>query len=180
MNNAFLAGEKIYLRAIDASDITPSYQNWFNDPEVCRFNDHHRFPMQAEEMREYYDRVIKTRGNLVLAIIDRATDAHVGNIALQSIDTVNRSAELAILIGDKAAWGKGVGEEACRLVLRHGFRELNLHRIVCGTSAENIGMQKLAQKLGFAEEGRSREALFKDGAYHDLVQYGLLAYECRE
>ncbi len=180
MKNPFLIGAKIYLRTIEESDITVTYQSWFNDPEVCRFNDHHRFPMYLEQMRDYFASVIQTRENLVLAIIDKETEKHLGNISLQSIDKVNRSAEFAIIIGDKEAWGKGVGEEAGKLIIVHGFKELNLHRIVCGTSSANMGMQKLALKLGFVEEGRRREAIFKDGKYHDIVEYGMLVEETRK
>ena len=56
----------------------------------------------------------------------------------------------------------------------HGFTELNLHRIYLGTSDSNIGMQKLALKLGFTQEGCRTEALYKDGNYHDIWEYGLL------
>jgi [ribosomal protein S5]-alanine N-acetyltransferase len=38
-------------------------------------------------------------------------------------------------------------------------------------------MEKLAAKLGFREEGRRREAHFKNGEYADLVEYGLLKSE---
>jgi RimJ/RimL family protein N-acetyltransferase len=35
-------------------------------------------------------------------------------------------------------------------------------------------MQKLALKLGMSEEGRRREALWKNGIFADIVEYGLL------
>jgi RimJ/RimL family protein N-acetyltransferase len=38
-------------------------------------------------------------------------------------------------------------------------------------------MQKLALALGFTEEGRLRQALYKGGAFKDTVQYGLLRNE---
>ena len=179
MYNPFLIGEQIYLRSIEAPDITPTYQGWFNDGEVCKFNDHHRFPMHPEQMREYYEQVIQSKQNLVLAIIAKEGDAHIGNISLQSIDIINRSAEFAIIVGNKEWWGKGVAREAGKLILDHGITQLNLHRIYCGTSAANAAMQELALALGFQEEGRSRDALFKDGRYHDTILYGLLASDRR-
>jgi [ribosomal protein S5]-alanine N-acetyltransferase len=128
-------------------------------------------------MRAYYENVIKSRANLVLAICDKKSDAHIGNIALENIDTLNQSAELAIIIGDKIHWGKGVGTDAAKLLLGHGFRELNLHRIYCGTSEDNAGMQKLAASLGFTEEGRARDGIFKDGSFRDVVYYSILRNE---
>jgi RimJ/RimL family protein N-acetyltransferase len=36
-------------------------------------------------------------------------------------------------------------------------------------------MRKLALRLGMQEEGVRRQAMFKDGRYHDVVEYGVLA-----
>lgn len=174
MKNTFLQGKKIYLRAIGADDLTLAYQQWFNDEEVCRYNSHHRFPMYREDMEAYFRNVIQSKQNLVLAIIDKATDAHIGNIALLDMNAINGFAELAIIIGEKKFLGKGVGTEAGKLIINHGFTALNLHRISCETSEDNIGMQKLAAVLGFTKEGARREALFKNGAYRDMIVYGLL------
>ncbi len=177
MKNPFLAGEKIYLRAIDEADLNAAYREWFNDEEICAYNSHHRFPNYDENMRDYYEPTVKSRTNLILAICDKETDKHIGNIALENIDTLNQCAEFAIVIGEKTMWGKGVGTEAARLILAHGFGELNLHRIYCGTQADNRGMQKLATVLGFKEEGRDREAIFKSGIFKDVIRYGLLRHE---
>ncbi|MGC9605526.1 MAG: GNAT family protein [Minisyncoccia bacterium] len=174
MKQPFLVGEHVYLRGIEASDVNEDYQSWFNDAEVCQYNSHHRFPNYRQDMEEYYKTVIKSKHHLILAIIDKSNDKHVGNISLQEIDPIDRSAEYAIVIGDKSVWGKGLGKEASRLILAHGFDALDLHRIYCGTSSENVGMQKLADNLGFKKEGVSREAMFKNGAFRDIIHYGML------
>ncbi len=174
MKNAFIDGEKIYLREITINDLTDNYSGWFNDSEVCAYNEHHRFPRNEMQLRQYYESVIKSKNNLVLAIINKETDKHIGNVSLSNIDYVNSSAEFAIIIGNKEFWGKGVGYEATELIIEHGFKTLNLHRIFCGTSEDNMVMQKLADKLGFQSEGRFKEALYKDGKYRDFINYGLL------
>lgn len=177
MPQAFITGDKTYLRLIEESDLTPEYQNWFNDEQICQFNSHHRFPNYQEDMRSYYDNVIKSKNNLILAIIDKENDKHIGNVSLQDMDFLNQDAELAIIIGDKNFWGKGVGEEVCRLVVEHGFKNLNLHRIHCSIADNNIGMRKLARKLGFNEEGILRQNFYKNGQYRDTVLFGLLKNE---
>ena len=83
MKNPFLTGETIYLRTIEEADLNANYREWFNDEEVCRYNSHHRFPNYDENMRDYYENVIKSHGNLILAICDKEADTHVGNIALE-------------------------------------------------------------------------------------------------
>jgi RimJ/RimL family protein N-acetyltransferase len=106
-------------------------------------------------------------------------NTHIGNTALQQINWVNRSAEWAILIGDKNAWGKGYAFEAAGLMMMHGFSSMNLNRIACGTFEDNIAMNRLAVKIGMREEGRRRSAAFKGGRFVDVVEYGILRSEFR-
>ena len=70
-----------------------------------------------------------SRSALVLAMVLREDDRHIGNISLQAIDWIDRSAEFAILLGDRTAWGKGYSKEAAYLICLHGFRERT-----CGAS----------------------------------------------
>ena len=46
-----------------------------------------------------------------------------------SIDWINRSAQVGIVIGSKPHWGKGYGTDAMRIVLRFAFEKMNLHRV---------------------------------------------------
>lgn len=177
MNKSFLTGVTVHLRPLTESDLTTKYRDWFNDEEVCQFNSHHRFPNYNEDMHAYYETTIRSHENLILAICDNETDTHVGNVSLQGINLLDRSAEFAIVIGEKTSRNRGVGVEVMQLILRHAFDQLNLNRVYCGTADNNIGMQRLALSTGFVEEGRSRQALFKNGAFHDIIHYGVLAHE---
>jgi len=174
---AFLRGERVYLRALNESDAGGNYLQWFNDSEVCRFNNHHRFPYSFQGALAYIEFARSTKDALILAIVASESDEHIGNIALQNIDYLHRSAEYAIVLGQSAYWGQGYAKEASQLIVDHGFGELNLNRIGCGTYATNIGMQKLARALGFVQEGVKRSAVFKNHAYVDIYEYGLLREE---
>ena len=175
----FLQGPRLDLRPLVIADACEPYLSWLNDPEVCQGNSHHLFPYTAEAAVDFIRRVNLASRELVLAMIERATGRHIGNIALQKIHPVNRSGELALIIGEKDAWGKGYGAEAARLVCAHGFTQLNLHRIACGTFATNKAMQKLALSLGMKKEGCRRSASFKNGRYLDVIEYGLLRAELK-
>lgn len=169
-----LEGKNVYLRPIEMSDSDGAYPSWLNDPEVCRYNAHGDTLYTREMAQSYIKSVIDNPSADVFAICLREDDRHVGNIALQQISLKNRNAELAILIGDPSIYGSGIGYEAGALLVEYAFDTLKLHRLYCGTHAENIGMQKLALKLGMNEEGRRREALLKNGIFADIVEYGLL------
>lgn len=170
----FLKGKNIYLRALTEADIEGNYSYWLNDNEIVQFNSHGRFPQTSEKLREYLKIVSNSNSMLVLAVIDNLTEKHIGNISLQSINWIDRNAEIAFLLGEKDFWGKGIMFDAGSVLIRHGFKTLNLHRIYCGTSSENIGMQKLALKLGMNEEGRRKDAIFKNGKYFTIYEYGLI------
>ncbi|MBI1952741.1 MAG: GNAT family N-acetyltransferase [Candidatus Omnitrophica bacterium] len=173
----FLQTKRVLLRSLTEADCDGAYLNWLNDPEVCRHNGHHLFPYRPEDAVRYVKKMLASPNDLVLAVTLTDGGRHIGNISLQNIDWVNRLAEFAILIGEKDCWGKGYSKEAARLLLDHGFRSLNLHRIHCGTSASNMPMRGLAAHLGMREEGRRRQALFKQNSYLDLLEYGLLREE---
>ena len=172
----FLVGERVYLRALVVQDADGDYPAWLNDQEVCHANSHAIYPYTRDQARAYIAAVNADQQQLVLAICDKATDQHIGNIALQNINMVYRSADFAILIGNKAYWDKGYGTEAGRLLIDHAFYNLNLERIACATFENNEGMIKLAHKLGFRTEGERRNAAHKDG-WLDVVEFGLLREE---
>lgn len=176
MERPFLEGTTINLRPLSLTDAEGEYVNWFNDAEVCQHNSHHVYPHNRALTEQYINDANRQKQTMVLAITDKE-GAHIGNVSLQSINYVNRSAEFAILIGDKRYWGKGIAKEAGHLLLRHGFEALNLHRIYCGTAADNIAMQKVALALGMREEGLRKEAVYKNGGYVDIIEYGILKEE---
>lgn len=177
MRNVFLEGKRIYLRPLEEEDLKGHYVSWLNNEQVSLYNSHHTFPYTFKEGLSYVQKSQKTKDALVLAIIIKNGNIHIGNIALQKIDYVSRNAEFAILIGEKDYWNKGYSKEAAFPMLNHGFKTLNLHRIYCGLFKENVAMKKLAESFGMKREGLKRQAVYKNGKFHDVVEYGLLRSE---
>jgi ribosomal-protein-alanine N-acetyltransferase len=171
----FLAGQRCSLRPLSPADVDGPYLGWFNDAEVSRFNSHHVFPYTREEALAWVAALPERRDMLVLAI--EVEGRHVGNVSLQGIDAVSRCADLAIVVGERDVWGRGIGAEAAALLVAHGFRALNLNRISCGVVGASAAARRWAERLGMTQEGVRRQALWTDGAYQDLIEYGLLASE---
>ena len=179
MTLPFLWGEMndddIYLRPLVIEDATDGvYPLWLNDAAVCEGNSHHVYPYTVEQAVEYIQYANNTKTDLILAIGVNEGGVHIGNIALQNIHPVYRTADFSILIGDQDYWHKGYGKAAARLIIDHGFMQMNLHRVACATFSNNIGMQKLALSLGMVQEGIRREAAYKNGTYLDILEYGIL------
>lgn len=173
----FLRGKRIVLRPLREEDAYGPYAGWLNDAKVCAGNRHHRFPYGVADALAYIQQSRVAKDQIALAIVHQETERHIGNIALKRVDYIDRSAELVILVGEQAYWGQGYGQEAAQLLLDHAFFTLNLHRVSCGTFESNTGMRRLVGALGMREEGRRREAAFKQHSWLDVIEYGVLRHE---
>lgn len=170
----------IFLRPLRLEDANGNYPNWFNDKEVCKYNSHGDSLYTKQMAIDYINMVTTNSAYKVFAIVDEKNNKHIGNISLQHIDCKNNNAEFAIIIGEKDYYNKGYSKKAGILLFTYGFKELNLHRIYCGTSINNIPMQKLALSLGMKNEGQRIESFFKNGEYIDIVEFGILKKEFNE
>ncbi len=169
----------IRLRELERGDL-PALNRWRNDPELLDLlGNNFLFIAGAVDERWYESYLASREHNVRLAITLEPGGQYVGNVNLTAIHPVNRSAELSILIGDKTAWGKGVGGEATRLMLAHAFSDRNLHRVYLSVLSSNERARRLYERVGFRAEGTQREAVFKNGAYHDLVTMAVLGHEHR-
>ena len=71
--------------------------------------------------------------------------------------------------------GKGLMYEGMRLVLRHAFRKLKLHRLEANIQPGNRASIALARKCGFVREGFSRRYLKIYGRWKDHERWAILA-----
>jgi [ribosomal protein S5]-alanine N-acetyltransferase len=101
----------------------------------------------------------------------------LGEIRLDDLDQHDRRARLAVGLYDPAKLGIGLGREAIRLVLKHAFGKLGLHRISLRVVDYNIRAIRCYRACGFVEEGRESEAASVADERHDDVIMGLLARE---
>ena len=177
MKTQFLEGSKIYLSPFTKQDISEEYVSWLNDREVSRYNSHAIFPNSLDKALKYIEAIENSQSEVVFAIRWKKNNEHIGNASIQKINWVYKSGELAILIGNKKYWNKGVGSEVYNLIIEYGFDTLNLNRIYSGQTVSNNGMVKVCEKSGMKKEGIFREALYKHGEYVDTVIYSILHRE---
>jgi len=101
----------------------------------------------------------------------------IGEVRLDSFDRHDARAQLAIGLYDPGKLGVGLGRQTIRLVARHAFGAMGLHRIGLRVVAYNERAIRCYRACGFVTEGREREAAFVGGRHHDDVIMGLLARE---
>lgn len=177
MEGKFLDGGSIYLRAANEKDLKGNWYSWLNDPVVTRFQNKGIFPNTRDKQRDYYHVMINSKNDVLFAIVEKKSKKHIGSAGLHKIDWVHRSAELGIVIGEKAFWGKGYGKVAWNLVTFYGFKKLNLHRIYAVVVKKNSAAIKSGQASGFKIEGQMRDVYFKNGRYYSTLLMSALENE---
>lgn len=168
---------QIFLRELEPEDIS-QLNRWRNDKELIdSLGNNFRFISKNVDQAWYKDYLQHRNKNVRLAIIHAQDNRHIGNINLSDIDPINASAELSIMIGEKQYRSKGIGTEATFMMINHGFKNLNLHRIYLTVLQHNEPATRLYKKIGFTIDGVHRQAIFKNGIYNDVVVMSLLKHE---
>lgn len=170
-----LEGEKVRLRAL-APDDAPALERWFADFEITRTM---RAWRPLPPAREYLEQVAESACDLTFGVVRRSDARLIGVAGLQAVDARHRSAVFGIVIGERDAWGQGLGTEATGLVVRAGFERLGLHRIALEVLADNARGLRAYERVGFRREGLLREAEWREGRWVDAVVMGLLEDEWR-
>lgn len=174
-----LVGNQVRLRAIEREDI-PRFLRWMNDREVTQFLLIHS-PLSYAMEEKWFERqaAMPPEEGQVMAIEVLKGDewVHIGNTGLHNVDHIARSAEFGIVIGEQEFWNRGFGSEATRLMLQHGFDDLNLNRIYLHVYANNPRAIRTYEKCGFIREGLLRQGIYKNGVYLDLVVMSVLQSE---
>jgi RimJ/RimL family protein N-acetyltransferase len=112
-----------------------------------------------------------------LAIEHRYDRTVIGLLSL--VRKANEQAEIGYALGASYR-GQGYATEATRALMAHVFAELDLHRVQATTGLANRGSWRVMERLGMRREGRLREAALSDGAWNDVLVYGILADEFRQ
>ena len=165
----FIEGERLFLREVQLADVTEQYYAWINDPEVNQYLETRFYPQTLEGIRDFVASKIGDRDNVFLAMIAKDNGAHVGNIKLGPINWIHRFADVALMIGDKSAWGKGYGSEAISLATTYAFDRLNLHKLTASCYASNQGSAKAFIKAGWEQECVRKRQFFSNGRYEDSL-----------
>ncbi len=176
-----ISGKRIRLRALEKTDL-PAAVRWLNDPEVTE-NLLHDYPLSMDVEEKWYQKMLEAPvEEHVLAIEIKESDGwrHIGTTAFHHVDWKNRIGEYGIMIGDKNQWGKGFGYEATLLMLRYGFKILNLNKVFLQAIETNARGIRVYEKAGFVHEGRMRQDIFKNGRYLDVYVMSVLRDEWKD
>lgn len=175
----FLSGKDIYLREVRASDVNDQYYKWINDPAVNQYLETRFVPRSIDNILGFVQAKDGDQNEPFFAICCQQTHQHIGNIKLGPINWAHRRADISLLIGNKAYWGKGIATQAIELVTDFAFNQLNLNKLQAGAYHQNQGSIKAFLKNGFVQEGYVKEICLVNGQPVDMVLLGLTLNDFR-
>ena len=165
-------GDSGSLFVLMPEHVTDSYVSWLNDPEINRYLESRFVTHTVESTKAFSASVLASPSSLFLGIKSHQLDRHVGNIKLGPVDPHHATADIGILIGDKAAWGKGIATSAIEAISAIAANHLGLRKLTAGCYASNVGSQRAFEKAGFQVEGMRPAQFLLDGRPEDLVLMG--------
>lgn len=186
-----LQAQNVILRDWYYEDLVP-YEEWLQPGHQWQETDGpyepSLTPVEIDEQIARIRTVIDSgepptpRRRLVIALADAAHDgvasAMIGTVSAYWEQQASMSINLGISIFDPMHWGMGIGYIALGLWTQYLFDELpQIVRLGMRTWSGNVGMVRLATKLGFQEEMRLRQARIVNEEYFDGLGYGVLRTE---
>jgi [ribosomal protein S5]-alanine N-acetyltransferase len=168
---------RVSLRPVTVDDCTARYVDWLRDPEVNRYLETRWVDQTLETVRAFVEATEQDSASHLLAIIDNASLAHIGNIKIGPVSTHHHSADISYFIGERSFWGRGYATEAIRRASAFGFERLELHRLQAGLYASNVASARALEKAGYVREAVFEQQLAGATGWEDHVWYRLLREE---
>jgi RimJ/RimL family protein N-acetyltransferase len=140
-----------------------------NDPDVLK-NLTNPEPITLDSHMRWWNSLNRNKEKRHIFYVD---DNRVGFTKIYSIDTINKNCVLGADI-HKDYRGKGFAKHMWNLLVDECFSNLGLHRVSLTTACYNDIAQKVYKNLGFKEEGRNVESLYRGEKFYDCVCMYLL------
>lgn len=166
-----LTTDRLRLRPLLPADLAVVH-GWTSDPAIARYMSWG--PNTESETAAFLARVIaghdfgiELAGEAVL----------IGSCGIYA-DAAGDTAELGWIL-HRDHWNRGYGTEAARELIRYGFTELGLRRIIAPCAAVNTGSWRVMEKSGMRREAVHRKAFWArvDQEWVDEYGYAILAEE---
>lgn len=167
---ARLEGEKTALVPFAAADISADYLGWLNDPEVVKYSNQ-RFVTHTEESCAKYVGSFAGTGNLFLRILSRSDGSFLGTMTAY-YSAPHRTVDVGIMVGNRDAWGKGIGQDAWNTLLAWLLEQDCIRKLTAGTMRCNGAMVRLMERSGMRLEAVRPGQELLDGVPQDLLYYG--------
>lgn len=172
-----LHGENVILRTIRESDFETIFR-YLNDVRLRGEFENIGLFSEAQMQKGFGQSGFWEQDEGMLVITDREGTllGHIGFSKPYSSPT-RLGYEISYAIDDPAHWGRGLMTEAVSLFVPFLFATNPIERIQAVVHPENIGSQRVLEKVGFALEGVLRRVYLFRGRPSDVHLYSILRDE---
>ena len=183
----FLKSDRLVLRRFTESDVD-NLHDLDGDPEVMRFinggKPTPRDVIRNETLPRFLHSYERFEGLGVWAAIERSTGEFLGWFEFYPWkDAGPEEVELGYRLRS-STWGKGYATEGSRALIRKGFTELGVQRVVAETMVVNTASRRVMEKAGLTHVRTFHQEwpVRIEGDEHGDVEYALTkaAWEWRE
>ena len=141
-----------------------------NDPDIEFMTVGWSFPKSPDQQERWYEKTYLECNDPIRLMIDTEKSGTVGLVSLGGFDWKNSVAHTTgVKVKSDLIRENGVAIDAMYTMIKYGFDELNLNRIEGSYIEYNKQSQALNKLVGFKDEGRLRQAIYKKGQYWDLI-----------
>lgn len=169
----FLKNDTLSIRALEKRHLE-QFRTLRNDPDTAYFLTS-VVPINPVKQQAWFESISKDDSRMYFAV-ETSDGTFVGLVRCDEWDKINQSIRIGVDIA-VASRRKGLATQVYTLLFDFLFHQLNIHRIWLLVLSYNTPALALYKKLGLKEEGRQREAIFRDNTYHDYIMMSLLSHE---
>tara|TARA_B100000315_G_scaffold224282_1_gene229683 strand:+ start:4936 stop:5505 length:570 start_codon:yes stop_codon:yes gene_type:complete len=169
MYNPYMLGKQIYFRHPVEQDVKGKWHEWFSDEEITKYMTDRFWPNSKEAQLIFYKSLFKNKDKLVLSIVNKSNDEHIGIISLSSINWVHSYADIALVLGEKEYRKGSIAVEAFSMMLKVAFIRLNLKNVKSAYNTLNKESEALHRLMKFNKVGVYKKLACIDGNDVDVI-----------
>lgn len=172
-----LTSNRLILRKLLVSDI-PSLIRNVNNPKISDQIINIPYPYLEEDAifrLNFIYQAFKNKERYIFAINENNSSEVIGEIGIH-LDKSNNKAEVGYWIAE-SHWNKGYASESLQLILKFGFEQLKLNKIIATHYLDNLSSEKVLIKNGMIKEGQLNEHYKINDKYLTVNQYRLTKSE---
>jgi RimJ/RimL family protein N-acetyltransferase len=174
-----IATERLRLRLLTMDDVDDvwAYQRL---PEVARHmlwaaRDREESRASVERMTAENE-LAKDGDYLTLAVTVAGDNTVIGHVELSLLSVEHQQGEIGYIFHPDHQ-GKGYATEAAREMLRLGFDEMGMHRVIGRCSARNTPSARVMARLGMRQEAHFVECRKVNGEWREELVFAMLRRE---
>jgi ribosomal-protein-alanine N-acetyltransferase len=164
------------IRAFSEDEVTESYVNGLNDPDVNQYLEVRHTRQSIKTIRQFVRLNALSGDSILFGIFSDSRRELIGTIRLHKISRTSATAHIGICIFDKLSWGQGHGCEAISTVTSWVTIRLGINKVLAGIYYDNKSSRRAFTNAGYKFESIRNEVY--NGCEYSVVIYEYSNYVC--